>query len=277
MKKKIISFFSVLLIAGFSFFYTEKATKIIRKKDPIMIKLNEVKDNNYIATIKPIIINDEYYTGINGCKIDINKSYEKMKTMKEYKKELIVMKQIDNKEDLKNKYILGANKIQKNVSIIFVVKDDINDNLINYLKTKKIKGNFFVDLNYLENNTTLIKLISENNNIYYSGNYDDEYMLYASNLIDINTNNKSEFCLLENKDDNILKLCSSYNMKTIKSDIIEKNLINTIKEKLSNGSIITIRSNDIENIKISINYILSKGYNIVSLDKLLNEDNNCNK
>lgn len=280
MIRKIINFFSILIFAGFSFFYAEKASELIKEKDPIMIKLNEVKNKNYIATIKPIINNDEYYLGINGCKVDINKSYNKMKTTKEYKEELIVMKQVNVKNNLKNKYIIGANKIQKNISIIFIVDDEIKDDLVSFLKSKRVKANFFVDLDYLENNTTLIKFISENNNIYYLGNdgkYDDEHMLYANNLIDINTNNKSEFCLLENKNNDILKLCSNYNMKTIKPDIINDNLIDNIKQKLSNGSIITIKSNDIEKIKISINYILSKGYNIITLDQLLNENNNCNK
>ena len=280
MYKKIISFFSILLFAGFSFFYAEYVSKIIKDKDPIILKLNEVKNKNYIAAIKPIINNDEYYMGINGCKLDIKKSYNKMKTTKEYKEELIVMKQVNIKNNLKNKYIIGANKIQKRVSIVFIIDDEINNDLVDFLKVKDIKANFFVDLEFLENNTTLIKFISENNNIYYLGNkdkYDDNHMLYANNLIDINTNNKSEFCFLDTKNYDMLKLCSDYNMKTIKSDIINNNLIDNVKQKLSNGAILAIKSNDINKIKVVINYILSKGYNIVTLDKLLNENNNCNK
>ena len=42
-----------------------------------------------------------------------------------------------------------------------------------------------------------------------------------------------------------------------------------IKNKLSNGSIILL--NDIDNIDIIIRYITSRGYNIVSLSKLLTE------
>lgn len=277
--KKTLSIIGILLLTGFSFFYTEKATQIIRKNDPIMMKLNEVKNNNYVQTIKPIINNDEYITGINGCKIDINKSYDKMKTTRQYNEDLIVMKEVKVRENLNNKYIVGGNKLQKNVSIVFIINNDINDNLINFIERKNIKTNFFVDLDYLNKNTTLMKFISKNNNFYYLGNnkkYTDEYMTYANNLIEVNTNNKSNYCFLENKDENILKLCSKYNMKTIKSDIIKDDLINNIKENLSNGKIIVINSDDIDKIKVSINYILSKGYNIVSLDKLLNEKNNCN-
>ena len=277
--KKNIRIIGILLFAGFSFFYTEKVTKIIKKKDPIMIKLNEVKNDSYISAIKPIIENDEYTTGINGCEIDINKSYDKMPTIKEYNEDLIVMKEVINKNNLNDKYIVGANKIQKKVSLIFIIKDEISDHLVNFLLSKKINGNFFVNLDYLEDNTQIIKLISNNNNFYFLVNnkYDDNYILYANNLIEMNSNNSSNYCFTDKKDDKLLKLCSKNNMKTIKTDIITDNILSNIENKLSNGSIIAIESNDIEKIKISINYILSKGYDIVRLEDLLNESNNCNK
>lgn len=275
MLKKIIKVFSIILLLGFSFFYTEKVTKILKEKDPILIKLNKLKKEKYIKVVKPIINNDEYISGINGCEIDIDKSYNKMKQVKEYKKELIVMKDVKDNEDIKNKYVVGANKLEKKVSIIFIDKS-ITDELINFLSNKKVKTNFFVDLDYLENNTQIIKFVSENNNIYYLGEYKDEYMLYAYNIIKLNTNNESNFCLVDKKDDDVLKLCSSYNMKTIKTNIIKDNVLENIKENLSNGTILTINSDNIDEIKVSINYILSKGYDIVTLDRLLNQSNECN-
>lgn len=278
--KKIIKVFAVIIFSGFSFFYTEKVTKIIRKKDPIMIKLNEAKKDSYISVVKPIINDDEYIAGINGCTIDINKSYNKMKTVKEYKKELIVMKEVNTEDNLKNKYIVGANKLQRKVSIAFIIKDNINKDLIDYLDSKKIKTNFFVDLNYLKNNGIIIKLLSEKNNIYYLGDnykYNNEGIKYANRFININTNNSSNYCITEKKDEKKLNICSDNNMKIIKTDIIRDNLLNNVQNKLSNGSIIAIDTSDIEKIKISINYILSRGYEIVKLDELLNHTNKCNK
>ena len=64
-------------------------------------------------------------------------------------------------------------------------------------------------------------------------------------------------------------------MKTIKTNSINENALNYIKENLSNGKIFLINSNNYEEIKYSINYILSKGYKIVYLDELLDESNNC--
>ena len=272
MKNNVIKILSIILLAGFSFFYTEKVTKIVRKKDPIMIKINEVKEGKIVDAIKPIINNDEYIMGINGCIVDIEESYSKMKTIGEFKEELIVMKEV-NEKDLKDKYIVGGNKINKNVSIILFIKNNINENLINYLDKQNIKINYFIEQQFLEDNLQVIKFLSEKNNIYYLGNngvYEDKYMLYSNNLISINSNNESKYCLLENKNEDILKLCNDYGMKTIKTKYLKEDILNNIKNNLENGSIIAIDSNDIDEIKVSLNYIKSKGYNIVSLDNLLN-------
>ena len=63
-------------------------------------------------------------------------------------------------------------------------------------------------------------------------------------------------------------------MKTIKANEIKVNVLNYVKENLGNGKIFLIDSN-YEDIKYSINYILSKGYKIVYLDELLDKTNDC--
>ena len=64
-------------------------------------------------------------------------------------------------------------------------------------------------------------------------------------------------------------------MKTIKTNEIKENILNYIKENLGNGEIFLINSDNYEEIKYSINYILSKGYKIVYLDELLDNTNGC--
>ena len=66
---KIIKVASILIFAGFSFFYTEKVTTIIKENDPIMKKIHEKEKEITVSKIEPIVMNDEYITGINGCKI----------------------------------------------------------------------------------------------------------------------------------------------------------------------------------------------------------------
>lgn len=279
MFKKVIKVSSILLLVGFSFFYTEKVTKIARQKDPIMVQINDVKESNLISVVNPIINEDEYIPGINGCEINVDESYSKMKSVGEFKEELLVMKEISNDENIKNKYVISGNKISKNISLIFLVNEEINEELINFLSLKNINANFFIDGKYLEKDLVTVKFIAENNNIYYLGQnreYIEEYMLYSNNLISMNGKNESKYCLVNEKNNETLKLCSDYNMTTIKTDYIKENIYKTVKSNLMNGTIFTFDTNDIEEVKVSINYILSKGYNIVTLDKLLDETNNCN-
>ena len=278
MLKKIFKISAVLLLVGFSFFYTEKVTLIARNSDPIMRAIKKEESNKKVSNVNPVINNDEYIMGINGCEIDVDKSYSKMRSVGEFKEELIVMKETSNDKDLTDKYVIGGNNKEKKVSLIFIVNKDIDSSLTDYINQKNIKVNYFIDGKYLEENMITVKFLSENSNIYYLGEneeYSDENMLYHNNLISMNGSNEPKYCFTSDKDNNTLKLCNDYDMVTIKSDIIKDNIYKRIKDKLNNGVIFAIDSDNIDEIKVSINYILSKGYNIISLEDLLSEKNEC--
>lgn len=278
MLKKIFKISAVLLLVGFSFFYTEKVTMIARNSDPIMRAIKKEENNKKVSNVNPVINKDEYIMGINGCEIDVDKSYSKMRSVGEFKEELIVMKETSNDKDLTDKYVIGGNNKEKNVSLIFIVNKDIDSNLTNYINDKNLKVNYFIDGKYLEENMITVKFLSENSNIYYLGEneeYSDENMLYHNNLISMNGSNEPKYCFTSDKDNNTLKLCNDYDMVTIKSDIIKDNIYKRIKDKLNNGVIFAIDSDNTDEIKVSINYILSKGYNIISLEDLLSEKNEC--
>ena len=278
MLKKIFKLAAVLLLVGFSFFYTEKVTMIARNSDPIMRAIKKEENNKKVSNVNPVINKDEYIMGINGCEIDVDKSYSKMRSVGEFKEELIVMKETSNDKDLTDKYVIGGNNKEKNVSLIFIVNKDIDSKLTDYINDKNIKVNYFIDGKYLEENMITVKFLSENSNIYYLGEneeYSDENMLYHNNLISMNGSNEPKYCFTSDKDNNTLKLCNDYDMVTIKSDIIKDNIYKRIKDKLNNGVIFAIDSDNIDEIKVSINYILSKGYNIISLEDLLSEKNEC--
>ena len=278
MLKKIFKISAVLLLVGFSFFYTEKVTLIARNSDPIMRAIKKEESNKKVSNVNPVINKDEYIMGINGCEIDVDKSYSKMRSVGEFKEELIVMKETSNDKNLTDKYVIGGNNKEKKVSLIFIVNKDIDSNLTDYINDKNIKVNYFIDGKYLEENMITVKFLSENSNIYYLGEneeYSDENMLYHNNLISMNGSNEPKYCFTSDKDNNTLKLCNDYDMVTIKSDILKDNIYKRIKDKLNNGVIFAIDSDNIDEIKVSINYILSKGYNIISLEDLLSEKNEC--
>ena len=279
MIKKITSVLFLVIAAGFSFFYTEKAIKIARNNDPIMLKINSAKDDFTVNLVEPIIDKDEYVSGINGCEIDKDESYSKMKQNGQFDENLLVMKEIKNKNTSKNKYIINGNKKERKVSINFLVLKKIDENMLSFIKDKKIKINFFVDGNFLEENLDYIKSISSYGNIYNygrNGDYIDKYIIYDNNLIETISNNNSNYCITDKKDDEILNSCNNYDMNIIKTKYYTSDNVLEMKENLSNGNIITISDiDDVSKIKMSINYILSKGYDIVNLDKLLNERNSC--
>jgi hypothetical protein len=76
MLKKFFQIVGFIFLIGFSFFYTEKATTVIREHDPIMIELENISSNYKVDSINAVLIEDKYIIpGYNGVIIDINKSY----------------------------------------------------------------------------------------------------------------------------------------------------------------------------------------------------------
>lgn len=271
-----IKVLGIILLAGFSFFYTEKVTSIIKENDPIMKQIKDVEEDMVVSKTERIITNDEYITGINGCVVDEKESYNNMKNKGEFKHELVVMKE-DNLKEKEKLYIIGGNKKKRNVSIILL---NIDKNIDEYIKKNKIKVNYFLDGNYIKDNIDMIIKISKYSNIYNFGRdrkYNDKYITYDNAVILNNFTNRSNYCLTSTKNDATLDLCSTYNMDTIKKEYISNDIVTYTKENLENGQILVFDNYDYKELKIVFNYILSKGYNIVMLNELLSEKVNCNK
>ena len=262
----------ILILSTFSFFYTYKVNNIIKQNDPIMTRINNIEDTLTVSKIEPIVNEDEYLTGINGCVVNKEKSYSKMKDANGFNEDLIVMKEDKVMEEL-NKYIVGGNKQNRKVSIILV---NYNDDINSFITSNDININYFIDGNNLKKDISI--LMNLKGHIYNYGRdkeYINKYMVYDNSLIKTNFSNEPKFCLVTNKDKDTLSLCSKYNMKTIKTDEIKEDILITVKTTLENGKIFLINSSSLEDIKYSVNYILSKGYKIVYLDELLDESNPC--
>lgn len=280
MLKKLLTMFLLLFIIGFSFFYTNKAVLFARKSDPIMMKIMDYKDDYKIDVINPIINNDEYVYGMNGCVIDEEESYNKMKSLGSFDENLIVMKEEKVNIETENKYIIGGNKENKNIGLIFIVKEEIDEQLLKFIKDKNIKIDFFVDGYFLENNLEYIEKLSKYGNVFNFGRnkkYLDKYISYDNNLIKSIANNESNYCLTDKKDSDILNICNKRNMEVIKSKYLKENILTYLKYNISNGKIIVIDNINDNSlyIKVSINYIMSKGYNIISINKLLQTSKSC--
>lgn len=270
--KKLFQIIGLISLMGFSFFYTEKTVSVIKEYDEIMIEIKNIKSKYQKKYINAYIKNDTIIPGISGVEVDINKSYSKMKKYGSFDESLIVLKKIEPKISINNnnKYIISGNKNKRNVSILFVIKDNDNiDKLVNILDNKKIKGNFIINDNWLEKNTNLVPiLIKEKHNV---GIFEYDGFDYSYSVIKKIGKQKNIYCYLIKKNTDVLKKCSN-NYTIIPNIIINKNPYENTK-KITNGSIISYELNNelIEELPTVINYINSKGYNIVTLNKLLQE------
>ena len=122
--KRIIKFTGLLTLILFSFFYTDKVVEVIRENDKLMIELEQVSDNYKVNAINGIISGDTIKPGINGKKVNIEKSYKQMKEKGIFDENLIKYDKIVPKINMshnQNKYIIGGNKERNMVSIVFIL------------------------------------------------------------------------------------------------------------------------------------------------------------
>ena len=97
----------------------------------------------------------------------------------------------------------------------------------------------------------------------------------CKNLISSLTNEDTKFCYTDYKSSDILDLCSEYQMHTIKPTVSVNNYpFTTVKNELESGSIISFNLNEqtLKELPSIISYIKQKGYDLVTLNELLNEN-----
>lgn len=263
--RKLLESISILMLICFSFFYTDKVINVINMKDPLMEKITDVKDKYIVLPVNAIIDNDTIVPGINGREIDIDKSYDNMKLSKIFREEALIFKDLypsSTLKDNKDKYIINGNSTKKEVSIIYIYNNRYSDKVMNI-------DNITLFVNHKDLTISNIKNLGARE-IYSYGNdgiYNSEVLVNDNSLINTFANNKSKYCLVKEKNEDILKLCNENDMYVIIPTIF--NGYYGVKSNLSNGSIILL--DNLNDIDIIIKYIKSKGYDIVTLSKLLSE------
>lgn len=278
MIKKGFRLISILFLFLFSFFYTYKVVTIVKSKDPIMIKLDIFEELYNIKATNAEINNHEIIPGINGCIINKNKSYTKMKKINRYNPNMIEYFEVKPELSLDkvyDKYIIKGNKLKNEIAFIFKVdKIDYLMEILNVLSDKKIEATFFIDGLIVENNSNIIyEIVKKGHEIYnlgYDGKYEKDLLLWTNNMIEAVANNKSNYCLVINERENVLRLCAKHKMHTIKVNLMinQGQGFNLIKNKIDKGSIITFDLNQCTKRELLsvIKFLNSKGYqyNLIS-------------
>ena len=278
--KKLFQIIGFISLIGFSFFYTEKTISVVKEYDDIMINIKSVSNKYQKDYIDASIIGNKIIPGVSGVKVDLNRSYSKMKRYGSFEESLIVLKKVNPSillEKNKHKYIISGNQNKKMVSLIFLVDVNSNiDNIIKILDKKGVKGNFFVDGKWLEKNSNLVPiLIRENHvigNLSYNNDYLDSSFVWMETIIEKIGKQSVGYCYTEVENKDIIDTCKLNDNYTIMPSIVVKNSpYMEVRENLKSGSIISFKINSRleEELPIIINFIKSKGYKIENLNEHL--------
>ena len=253
--KKILQYLGLFGIMIFSFYYTNKAALIAKNSNPIMKNINDVKESLSVSSIDAVISGDYIIPGLNGLEVDTTASFNKMRPYNVFNKYYMVYNQIPPKislEDNKEKIIISGNKSKKEISIII----NYNNTFINYLKDNKLKYDILTTLDTYKNDNERI-------------NADKENFKELNKLLDKDNINK-HICVTNSNID--IEECKKNKYYLVKATELNQNNIIEIKNQVSNGSIIFINDNlYITHLEVFLNYVKSKGLEIVYLSELITE------
>ncbi len=275
MKKVFIKLAGIFLLTVFSLFYTNRLINISKSKDILMQEI-KTKANNYTKTaIEATIQDNRIIPGLKGVIVDINQSYNNMKKLGVFNEKFLIYNPLLPEITLKDnydKYIIRGNSNKKAIAIVFKINSNNNiEEILSILNQLNTKATFFIDGKWAEENIDVVKKISKNHqlaNLGYNDEYDTITILYTNSIINKFNNTSNLYCYLEKENIEVLKTCKNKQMWTIIPNIIDSSL-HTIKSNLKNGSIITLNNNS--EISVIVKYIQQKGYELVTLDELLEE------
>ena len=263
-----------------SILYSEKAITVVRELDDLMVKIEEEKDNYNLNYQNASILNHKAIPGLNGRKVNINKSYHNMKRFGNFNSNLFEYDEIYPKISIKNNYsnyIISGNAKKNNISLIFTTHNSEGiDNIVSILKEKKITAAFFISNEFFLKNQKTINKINKNGNI-LGIKIDDYIEKDEFNWLEFTLkqlSKKNNYCYFEKENYDYLKHCNQYkNYSLIPSIIVNENPLKEIKDELKPGNIISLPASDIvsEELKLIITYINSRGYKLVSLNELFSE------
>ena len=126
---------SLLVLVLFSFFYTDRVMNFINKKDPLMNKIDLLKDKYEVLPVNAVLDSNTIIPGVKGKSVDLDKSYKNMKVSGIFREDYLVYNDILPSEMLSNnmdKYIIGGNTSSNRVSLLVITNYDNIDKIKNY-------------------------------------------------------------------------------------------------------------------------------------------------
>ena len=148
---------SLFVLVLFSFFYTDKVMNLINKNDPLMNKIDLLKDKYEILPVNAILEDNTIIPGVKGKIVDLDKSYDNMKVSGIFREDYLIYNELLPSELLSNnmdKYIIKGNSSNNKISLL-VLGDSNNIDKIN-------KDNITIFLNHKDISINNIKKLSKN-------------------------------------------------------------------------------------------------------------------
>ena len=173
MKYKII--ITVILFI-FSVFYIKHSIYILKENDKLMKTIKEKQKEYNISPVNNIITKSTIIPGINGKKVNLDKSYNNMKGLNEFKESLLIFDIIKpSVSNIYNKIIVSGNQTINEISILTklnnnycytedltIKKECIQNNKYTIL-IHKINNNYLTNVKNILRNGIIIYLDSINN------------------------------------------------------------------------------------------------------------------
>ena len=249
-----IKYILLIFIVILSFMYTDKVVDYSKINNTILTSIEEYSKENNKYCIEGKINELGIILSFDGKIVDKNKSYSNMKgnlfnaKQIEYKEDECIL----NKENNLDKYIISGNEIENNISIVIdVTNKKYYQNMIEIFNKNQVQYNILVNDNY-------------------DGIYTKNILYKGTNIKDFSKKYENIYCVQYKED--ILEECKNKKINSIKIiNYINDNLYQNIKKLLNKGNIYFIKESNknLIDLDITIKYIKSRGYNIVSIDELL--------
>ncbi len=280
--KKILQVIGLVSLICVSFIVTEKAVRVVKEGDQIMIEIKKREEVTKIEPTDAVVSGMTVIPGLSGSIIDVEKSYEKMKRYGNFLESLLEYKKITPSVSLSknyDKYVISGNPKKNMVTLIFLVENDADvEPFIERLEKTNTKATFFLDGNWFEkNNAKVLELIEkgyEVGNLSYNRDYQDSSFVWMDTIIKKIGKQKQSYCYSEKENKDDLLICAMNKNHTIMPSIVIGNYpLKEIKEKLTAGSLIALpmSAKTLEELSSILHYIESKGYTITSLGEHIEE------
>ncbi|MBB6452874.1 putative sporulation protein (polysaccharide deacetylase family) [Salirhabdus euzebyi] len=239
--------------------------------------------------------------GLNGLKVDISKSYAKMKKKGKFDEKLLVYKQIEPEvklKDLPAAPIFRGNPNKQMVSFLINVSwgEEYIPDMLKVLKQHNVKATFFIDGAWAQKNVELLKMVKEQGHEIGSHGYNHPNMSrLGENQIHEQVTKTNEIInsILDvkptlfappagNFTNQVVEIVHSHKMETIlwTLDTIDWKkptksvLLGRVIPKLEPGAMILMHPTEVtkESLSDLILKIKEKKYKIGTVSKLLDEE-----